>query len=239
MPQAHQNSRTKKESVLVDWDGTIRSGFTIRDWIQYLVDVSLIPRDVLQKIELCFQIYTKGKMSHDELAEKTASVYAESLRGVQVQALLNHAERFVKNVDTTLVPASVHLLELLKQKGLDAIIISGAPIEILRCHAHNLQINHVYGLELAIAGSVYTGRIKTNPGTATSKALVITRLLDAGTKSLVGIGDSDSDMPLFHASRFAVVIDNPTLDTGRKTLYIRGNEKSGIAARRFLEMNVL
>src|SRR5438093_283841 len=81
--------------ALLDWDGTLRQGYTLQDWIKFLNREGEIAASALAKFNRIFQKYFEGLITHDQLAESTASLYACALRGQDLRRLNLKAEQFI------------------------------------------------------------------------------------------------------------------------------------------------
>ena len=68
-----------KKYALFDWDNTLRKGFTITAWMEYLYDRGVIEEkyyfDLLNQFELC----KSNRISYRKLSYNTTSVYANAI----------------------------------------------------------------------------------------------------------------------------------------------------------------
>jgi len=193
--------------ALIDWDGTIRSGFTIQEWISFLARKELLPASARESLQPGFRSYDHGEISHDQLAERTAQEYARMMKGTRAREILAAAGEFVREDGARLQETPSKVLQLLLERGFSVVVVSGAPLEVLEEYARRWGFAEVHGLELETRDGVYTGRVKSNPGTTTAKrelADTISRRMN--TRIRVAMGNSPSDEPLFAAAPVAVVV---------------------------------
>ena len=65
----------KEKVALIDWDGTIRKGFTIKEWIKFLVTkLNRNDKSIIRSINALFLDYWNGKISHDHGFKATGTV---------------------------------------------------------------------------------------------------------------------------------------------------------------------
>ena len=56
--------------ALLDWDNTLRQGYTLFSWIDYLIEVGTVGSVVREEIDYYIEEYLKDKISHDQLARE-------------------------------------------------------------------------------------------------------------------------------------------------------------------------
>ena len=57
--------------ALLDWDNTLRQGYTLFSWIDYLIEVGTVGSVVREEIDYYIEEYLKDKISHDQIAAFT------------------------------------------------------------------------------------------------------------------------------------------------------------------------
>lgn len=202
-----------KRLALLDWDGTVRRGFTIVDWATYLVTQGALPSRVADKIRV---VLTKrlesGNLSHDEAVAEAAALYADALKGTHKEVLTAAAIEFHAFDSTCVFPMWFRLRATLSQAGLGIVIVSGAPQEPLEAHRDSICDGTILPLEIGVTAGALDGRIVRNPGVADVKRRIVHDLLASGdAEVVVGIGNSSSDIALFEEASCVVVVDNPAL----------------------------
>ena len=201
---------------LLDWDGTLRCGFTVRDWVAFLVKSNCLPAGTESRLERLFRRYSLGKMTHDTLADNTARCVARDLRGKSTATIAAATRDFLKEDRKRMHPFAVHAFRFFKRHGYTLAVISGAPAEVLLGHAPFLPPGTlVFGMQYDTRAGRYTGMVRRNLGIARVKANIVHRLLARmkADRFTVAMGNSASDAPLFHSADIAVVVDGAEVAT--------------------------
>ncbi len=217
----------KKRVALTDWDGTIRRFFTLNSWMKFLMQEGLIDSHHFIELDRYFESYRNGDLDHELLVERTATIYAKSLRGCSRNTVMALADSFKELDREDLFGYSKHLFEYLRNRAIDVIVVSGAPQEILEQYRGEFSLNEVYGLQLAVDGQgIYNGKIVHNPGRSLAKGDIVNMILK-NTPAIIGLGNSVSDIPLLKRSSLSVIVDNPGLNAGGRSIHIRSEETDG------------
>lgn len=207
--------------ALVDWDGTIRRNFTILSWAHYLGNAGIVSERIVEDIEGQFALYSRGLISHDDLAAGAAAVYANYLTGIPEETVRKHIPFFLKTDRSFLFLTCLRLISYFSEKDIDVIVISGAPAEILTVYKKYYPFNSVYGLVLETRKGVFTGKVNVNPGVATTKERIVRQLKEReGWEIVVAMGNSVSDAPLFNAAMINIIVNNGDIQTPGKTFSI-------------------
>jgi phosphoserine phosphatase len=226
----------KKKIALLDWDGSITKDFTIRMWVRFLSVHGVISKEANKDISKLFNLFYKGKISHDRLALETAQIYCMYLKGHRRKIIEELASRYVLESLKYLHFFSLLLFEKLEEKNIQIIVVSGAPVEILNKYKEKFSIiRQVFGLKLKAMNGSYTGDIELNPGVMETKQYIVRQVTEyMDNKVILAVGNSESDIPLFKASSLSMVVDNPRLKLDSRVFYISSKKNS------FLEfLNVL
>ena len=200
---------TPRLLALLDWDGTLRKGYTIVPWVHHLTRAGVLAGTCNADLSDLFQRYGAGEISHDELARLTARVYAQHLRGQRRAMIKVQARRFVREDQSKLFRFSRDLLVGLRALKIRPVIISGAPIEILDAYREVLDLEEVYGLELGVLRGQFTGEVRRNPGMARVKQHIV-RIIARAPRSQVRVamGDPPSDEPLLRAAQVPIFVES-------------------------------
>ncbi len=179
-----------------DIDGTLLRGFIIRSFHEYLAEQGVV--DVRYKDEIIgiSDRNLRGELTYRETAERVPALFAESLRGVEVNLVETHAEAFMtSHVPGTLFSYSRALVAAMRETVDRVIALSGSPIEPIR-RLHGLGFHGEYGTVFERSGDFYTGRLESNLILGEVKAEAARRIavehgVDLGRS--VAFGDSDQD----------------------------------------------
>ena len=210
-----------KKLALLDWDGTLRSGFTIKSWIAFLVKEKLFDSSVEDSLLNLFNDYLYNKLTHDELSQSTAEIYASALKGFKERDISLAATRFLYEDKNLLNSFSLPLFSFLKKYEISIAIISGAPIEVIRAYKTMFNFDEIFALECEIEDGIYSGNIKVNAGDSKEKNKVITSIAFTNKYNFYfSMGNSSSDIPLLMASPIKAIVNNKDLVS-----YIQSNSQ--------------
>ena len=105
-----------RKYALFDWDNTIRRGYTLYSWVEYLHQCNITSIHLQKKLEILKQQYIKSEITHDQYANKACAEYAKDLAGKKVNEI-NVQQQGARLDDAPL--AAVRLKECcLRQKNL-------------------------------------------------------------------------------------------------------------------------
>ncbi len=223
---AAAQERTPRRVALLDWDDSLHRGLTLRSWTPYLGERDLVPAAVVDAVEERYAAYDRGDLPYRRLATEAPELYARGLEGVGQAELQAHARSYVARDARELFPFSRVLLESLDERGIEALIISGSPIETLAIHQELLPISRLWGITVAVHDGLYTGELELNPAEQGAKEEVIATAAREATVMLA-IGDTEADIPLLAAAQARIVVDNEHLFRGEEqTLHLSPDSTS-------------
>lgn len=67
--------------ALLDWDNTLRKGYTLFTWMDYLIDIGIVESVVRQEVDYYIEEYKKEKISHDQLAKNACRCFCKIYKG--------------------------------------------------------------------------------------------------------------------------------------------------------------
>lgn len=204
--QDHPSTRV----ALLDWDGSLHRGLTLRSWTHYLSEQDLLPAAIAEAIEERFAAYDQGDLPYRRLATETPELYARGLEGVRQAELEAHARSYAEQDICNLFPFSRVLLESLVEREIETLVISGSPVETLATLQELLPIRRYWGIAVVVRDGHYTGELEVNPAEQTAKERVIATAVE-GARVMLAIGDSEADIPMLELAEARIVIDNDAL----------------------------
>lgn len=194
--------------ALLDWDGTLRKGYVLFDWVGHLVSKEIVAKEAHSQLTSLLFEYQNSKLSYRDLVINTANIYSVALRGTQEQLVSSLASDFVQHDRKHLFEFTIPLLSHLQARNISICIISGAPQSILVKYANLLPIDAVFGLSLETdARGIYTGAILENHGLYETKQKVTENLTKNHQHVVLAIGNSKSDLPLLQAASNSFMIE--------------------------------
>ena len=129
--------------------------------------------------------YENRDTDHDSFATETAQSYARFAAVSTTRALEQAASAYVHlELKSTLFAFAKPLVELLRNHDVAPILVTGAPLELGRQIAAELEIEEVHAVEVA------DGRIVRNTSTAKGKREVVADVARASRSIELAAGDS-------------------------------------------------
>lgn len=202
--------RPSKRVALLDWDGSLHRGLTLRSWTRFLGERGVLPDATAEAIEERFAGHERGDFPYRRLAAETPELYARGLEGVEQTELQVHARSYFEVDGEELFAFSPVLLEGLVERGIETLVISGSPVETLALHQDRLPISRYWGITVAAGDGRYTGELELNPAEQTAKEHIISTELEH-VRVVLAIGDSEADLPMLEMAEARIVVDNDAL----------------------------
>lgn len=134
----------QQKYALFDWDNTIRSGYTLYSWVDYLCECNVIDEELLLKLEILKQQYIKKIITHDQYADRACIEYTKALTGKKVDEINQLINNYIKRDRKLLFSQMRILLKKLAEREIDIIVISGAPFRILEQYRQDLHLKEIY-----------------------------------------------------------------------------------------------
>lgn len=194
------------EYAVFDWDYTVRDGYTLFHWIDYICNKGIISSDLKMDLADMQSRYDCGEISHDEYADMAYIRYARAMRGISEDALHDDLLKFIENDEIYFFPFTEALFQQMFRHKILPVVITGAPLPILRQYKERFHLHSIYAFEAETDAGTYTGRVRRNCGF--NKEQTVRELAARyNAPPLFGFGDSSSDIPLLQAARHAVCIN--------------------------------
>lgn len=172
----------------------------------------MITTAAARHITKSLEAYDRGGVSHDAVIEGSATSYAAAVANKPETELCEAAECFATADTRAVFKFTEHIVGLLQSRHIRPVIISGAPEHPMRLQARLLGVSEFHALQLEVSTGVATGRVLLNPGIADVKHGVVAGLLQGQAAiAELAVGNAESDVPMFHAARVAIVVDNDRL----------------------------
>lgn len=209
--------------AVLDWDNTLRKGYTLFSWTDFLCKSGLISFDIkVREADLSRQ-YLLGQISHDEYARSACEDYALALKDKSEKEIENAANDYWEYDKLQLFGFTHDLFCLLHQNDIKPIIISGAPKCIIEKYKKHFFLHEILAVEPEYIRNKYTGKIKCNYGYNKENTMLQLKA-KLGDSPILAFGDSSSDVPLFKSARHSFCIyDKVPLQLAEGTIAISQN----------------
>lgn len=202
----------KTKVALLDWDGTIASGFSLFRYVKMLVDNNIIENKVQENMLKLLDDFHKSIISYDDLTEHVPKVYSEGLKNCRQSQIFNLMTHFVDKDKEYFLPHAQLLFSKLKELDIKPITVTGAPVELIYQYQERFNIKDIYALEAEFINDVGTGNVKRNPSKLSNKDKMVKLLKQNPDFNVVlSAGDSTSDVPLFMQTPNNIIVNNPDL----------------------------
>ena len=191
--------------ALLDWDNTLRKGYTLFSWIDYLIGKGIIKSGVREEIGYLIQEYQNDNISHDQLAKEACYVYAQSIKGISRFFLNQQVRKYMSEDEAKLFRFTKEIFNLLKQYRIQPIIISGAPEDVINNYRVALNINKIYGFATEENNGIFTGNVLYNYGYNKNKK-VEEICNEFGNEPKIAFGDSVSDFEMLNRANKSIIV---------------------------------
>jgi len=202
-----QTSAQPAKACLLDWDGTLRPGFLIVDWLWFLSKKFELPLSFHLQMTTVVGDYFNKKISYTDFATHAEDIYVTALHGLKYDEVRRAADSFVQQDVTNLFPYAVSLIKMVKRYNYYAFILSGAPLIPIQSYSHLLTVDHVFALDIDRTGDgIFKNKIKTHYALKEDKNRVVNQLIKNGFEIALAFGDTESDEPLLDAATYPFLV---------------------------------
>ncbi len=194
------------EYAVFDWDNTVRAGYTLFSWIDFLLNKGVLSQDLKDRVDKLRESYNNRDISHDVFAEKADVLYCNAMKGITKADYDDLVSEYMDYDKKSIFSFTKSIFRFLSRNDIRIVIISGAPESILTRYRQECDIDMIYAFSESFSEeNVCSGEVLYNYGHR--KELVIEKLFNLYKKyPLFGFGDSASDYPLFKYSLQAYCI---------------------------------
>jgi phosphoserine phosphatase len=205
-----KHNREKQRVCLTSWDGTLRQGYTLRDWLLYLYMNSKISHFGHADVSFHAQRYNEGEITYESFLQESYDIHSQCLIGKFYNEIASGTEDFVnKNLYPSLSDFSYDLLTQVKQKDIEIIVIYGGPSLPLKFQTV-FPLHMIYATEIEVSNTgVFTGRILSKYGHYLDKVDIIKKLNEA-YDIVLAFGNSLADMPMLQHADHSFIKLNST-----------------------------
>lgn len=216
--------------ALLDWDNTLRRGYTLFTWMDYLIDIGTIKSIVREEINIYQEEYKKGIISHDQLAKYTCDIFSESIKGIKKSTLLKEIQSYMRIDNSKLFSFTREIFNMLNEKNILPIIVSGAPSMILTQYCIEFKIYKIFAFVPAVDQNIFTGKVLYNYGY--NKGLAVKKICEEmGKLPRFAFGDSVSDYEMLRKAKTSILVCKNTKEVKFNADGIIKHDMSPLAVR--------
>lgn len=200
-----------KRYALFDWDNTVRNGYTLFSWIDFLCGQSILKPGFQSEIEVVKKQYRNHTITHDQYADIACSRYAKALKGVPFSTINRALSIYMAEDRKCLFHNIGTLFDMLHERGIDIIIISGAPEIIVSKYKAEFNLRSIYAFREETLNKNFTGNVECNFGF--NKEEQVLKVIDEyHDYPYMAFGDSDSDVPMLKKATYPFCMGNKLTD---------------------------
>lgn len=211
-PILHRETRSGGGSAfaILDVDGTLCPGALGVEMLRALMEAGVCEPDRAGRVLDVLGEYRVGVIDFSTMAERAYAAYAAALAGrevARVEAVAREVWATRREQVFAFVP---ELLARLRARGLELMLISGSPIEMVRLVAAEHDIAEAYGAVFGRRDGRYTGRLELDSGMPGRKAEIFaaaTRERAPELARCLAMGDSLTDAALFERVGLPLVFE--------------------------------
>ena len=191
--------------ALLDWDNTLRKGYTLFTWMDYLINIGTIKSVVRQKVDYYIEEYKKENLSHDQLAKDACDVFAKSIKGMKKSILERQIRDYMYEDSTKLYKFTQEIFDVLNENKILPIIVSGAPSDILERYHMKFNLYEIYGFVAEVENDRFSGKVSCNYGY--NKNLKVEEICKKmGRIPKIAFGESISDFEMLNKAEKSIIV---------------------------------
>lgn len=199
-----------KQYALFDWDNTVRNGYTLYSWTDYLCTHSIIDSYLQYELNQIKEQYGKKLITHDQYADIACSKYTKALKGLDFKTINDAVLDYMVYDRKYLFKNIIQLFEIFYKKNIDIIVISGAPSIILEKYKDEFHFKAIYAFKEQVSHGIFTGNVEYNYGFDKMKK-ILDLIKKYKTYPYIALGDSESDLPMLDYASYPFCINNTLL----------------------------
>lgn len=191
--------------ALLDWDNTLRKGYTLFTWMDYLIDIGALESVVREEVDYYIEEYKRKKISHDQLAKEACDVFAKSIKGMKKSILERQIRTYMCEDSAKLYEFTQEIFDVLKENRILPIIVSGAPSNIIEKYHIKFNIYKIYGFAAEVENDRFSGKVSYNYGY--NKSLKVEEICkQMGRLPKIAFGDSVSDFEMLNKAEKSIIV---------------------------------
>jgi len=194
----------KQTAAVLDWDGTLRRGYEIVDWTNFLDESGRFDHEAADRQRELVSNYLAGKITYSQAVFDVGVIYAEGLAGRKVTDTLALAATFAKN-DKAIFAFTPALFRILLKNKIKIVLVSNTPRLLLDEYRKEFKLTEVYGLQVGEQAGSWVNHVIMNPGLSEVKRRIAAELANK-YNIVLGMGDTHEDAPLLEAAKVRLLL---------------------------------
>ena len=204
VPPSDKIGELKEAAAVLDWDGTLRKGYEILDWTNFLDENGKFDRETAVRQRELVSNYLAGKIPYAQAVFDVGVIYAEGIAGQKVGDTLALAAQFAR-IDKAIFGFTPAFFEILLKNNLRIVLISNTPQVMLDEYRKHFGLTEVYGLQVEQQAGLWANQVIMNPGLSDVKRRIVKELVSR-YNIILGMGDTHEDAPLLEASKIRLFL---------------------------------
>lgn len=200
----------KRPVAVFDIDGTVFRSSLLIELVERLIEKGIFPRASRERYAEEKLKWLDRKGDYESYIGKVVEVFGEQLKGAPYEEVANIAGEVIEEKRDRVYRHTRDLIKKLKSQGYFILGISHSPKFIVDGFGYEHGFDKVYGTFYASGASGnFTGEIEDKE-LIFNKAAVLTRAArkeDLSLEHSVGVGDTESDIPMLEMVRTAIAFN--------------------------------
>jgi HAD superfamily phosphoserine phosphatase-like hydrolase len=194
-----KNYTGPKQVVLSDVDGTVVRGSLVLQHAISLHETGIINLGDLPAI-------WRSEMKNEHNITNLAVAYQQAITGMKISDL--NVEGFIDSIceNSANFYSSLARLVALKQSGAEVVLVSGSPDFLVGNFGNRFGFSHAASKYITDSTGILTGMID-GMFSAPAKRAYVSSLNLTSYRDIFAFGDTSSDVPLFEAASYSVLVD--------------------------------
>ncbi|MBC8500403.1 MAG: HAD family phosphatase [Nanoarchaeota archaeon] len=207
------NSKDKKKVAFWDFDNTVWGAYSADQFLSYLYVSGVFSGPLRDQIQELVIQYSKDEIDYNTLCFRFGGLWGVGFWGLSVQRVNEIAEELVNiEYNNCMHSSTPVLIDLLKEKGYDNIIMSLGPSEVVERVGSRLGVDGIFSAKLTTSNGVYTGSLESTIHYIDGKKNCVRRIKDSGKYDWhrsMALGDSPNDIGMLEMVEIPIIL-NPT-----------------------------
>jgi phosphoserine phosphatase len=197
-------SELKEAAAVLDWDGTLRKGYEILDWTNFLDESGKFDSDTAVRQRELVSNYLARKIPYAQAVLDVGVIYAEGIAGHKIEDTLALAAQFAR-IDKAIFGFTPAFFKILLKNNLRIVLISNTPQVMLDVYRKHFGLTEVYGLQVEQRAGLWANQVIINPGLSDVKRRIVKELVNK-YNIILGMGDTHEDAPLLEAAKIRLFL---------------------------------